>query len=156
MRLPTQICVLVVFFVALLCDMRGMQPPPTPLLLLLWLGITAPTLPVISAGGRLHARIASPAPCVTYSGSYKGLSVTVVWAGHDTQHDVDLIGTGPATLATYLACQALNPDLVISTGTAGGFRARVWRQLGAWRAHWWRVMHAAVVPVLSACDNVRM
>lgn len=31
----------------------------------------------------------------------------------------------PASLSTYLACQAFNPDLIISAGTAGGFKARV-------------------------------
>jgi 5'-methylthioadenosine nucleosidase len=65
---------------------------------------------------------------VTYSGQHGGLDVHVVWSGHDTEHNVDLIGTVPASLATYLACQAFNPDLIISAGTAGGFRARVSRQ----------------------------
>jgi 5'-methylthioadenosine nucleosidase len=37
---------------------------------------------------------------------------------------VDNVGTVPAALATYLAVQAFSPDLVISTGTAGGFAAR--------------------------------
>jgi hypothetical protein len=31
----------------------------------------------------------------------------------------------PASLSTYLACQTFNPDLIISAGTAGGFKARV-------------------------------
>jgi len=62
---------------------------------------------------------------VTYSGQYEQLAVHVVWNGQDQQHDVDLIGTVPASLATFLACQAFNPDLIISAGTAGGFKARV-------------------------------
>lgn len=33
------------------------------------------------------------------------------------------MGTVPAALTTYLAIQAFKPDLVISTGTAGGFRS---------------------------------
>lgn len=70
-------------------------------------------------------RIPAPAPCVTYSGKHHGVDVHVVWSGHDHEHGVDLIGTVPASLATYLACQALNPDLIISAGTAGGFKARV-------------------------------
>jgi hypothetical protein len=53
--------------------------------------------------------------------------VHVVWSGHDKKHNVDLVGTVPASLATYLACQAFNPDLIISAGTAGGFKARVSR-----------------------------
>lgn len=38
--------------------------------------------------------------------------------------------TVPASLSTYLACQTFNPDLIISAGTAGGFKARVRTQFG--------------------------
>jgi 5'-methylthioadenosine nucleosidase len=37
---------------------------------------------------------------------------------------VDNVGTVPAALTAYLAIQALKPDLVISLGTAGGFKAK--------------------------------
>lgn len=73
----------------------------------------------------MSRRIPPPAPCVTYSGQHGGVDVHVVWSGHDVEHGVDLIGTVPASLSTYLACQSLNPDLIISAGTAGGFKARV-------------------------------
>ena len=33
----------------------------------------------------------------------------------------------PAAVSSYLAIQALNPDLVISAGTAGGFKAQARR-----------------------------
>jgi hypothetical protein len=39
----------------------------------------------------------------------------------------------PASLSTYLACQAFDPDLIISAGTAGGFKARVRRFDPAWQ-----------------------
>ena len=39
-------------------------------------------------------------------------------------HGVDNVGTVPAALTTYLAIQTLKPDLVISLGTAGGFKAK--------------------------------
>lgn len=39
-------------------------------------------------------------------------------------HGVDNVGTVPAAVVSYLAMQALQPDLVISAGTAGGFSAR--------------------------------
>lgn len=35
---------------------------------------------------------------------------------------MDNVGTVGASLATYLACAAYSPDLVISAGTAGGFK----------------------------------
>ncbi|KIY93858.1 5'-methylthioadenosine nucleosidase [Monoraphidium neglectum] len=69
--------------------------------------------------------IPGPAPCVTFSGDYEGVAVHVVWTGRDAKHGVDLVGTVPASLATYLALQAWpDADLVISSGTAGGFKAQ--------------------------------
>jgi 5'-methylthioadenosine nucleosidase len=62
---------------------------------------------------------------MSYSGKHAGLDVHVVWNGRDAEHGVDLVGTVPASLSTYLACQAFNPDLIISAGTAGGFKAKV-------------------------------
>lgn len=70
-------------------------------------------------------RIVGPAPCVTYSGTYKGLNVHVVWNGKDRETGVDNVGTVPASLATYLSLLAFKPDVVISAGTAGGFKAQV-------------------------------
>lgn len=35
---------------------------------------------------------------------------------------VDSVGTIPASLVTYVSIQALQPDLVINAGTAGGFK----------------------------------
>ena len=47
-----------------------------------------------------------------------------VCAGKDAEHNVDNVGTVPAALTTYLACQQYKPDLIISVGTAGGFKAQ--------------------------------
>ena len=75
---------------------------------------------------RYPDRIPGPAPCVTFSGKLGGLSVNLVWNGKCTINGVDNVGTVPASLSTYLAIQAIKPDLVISAGTAGGFKAQVW------------------------------
>ncbi len=69
--------------------------------------------------------IPGPAPCVSYSGKLAGLEVHAVWNGRCDLHNVDYVGTVPAALASYLAVQAFDPDLVISAGTAGGFKSRV-------------------------------
>lgn len=45
-------------------------------------------------------------------------------AGKDAEHSVDNVGTVPAALSTFLACQRFQPDLIISVGTAGGFKAQ--------------------------------
>ncbi len=48
----------------------------------------------------------------------------VVWNGKDDEYGVDLIGTVPAAISTYLALQTFKPDLLISAGTAGGFKSK--------------------------------
>lgn len=45
-------------------------------------------------------------------------------AGKCKEHGVDNVGTVPAALSTFLACQRHKPDLIISVGTAGGFRTQ--------------------------------
>lgn len=68
--------------------------------------------------------IPPPAPCASYSGTRGGVAIHVVVNGKCLVHGVDNVGTVPAALTAYLAVQAFDPDLVISTGTAGGFRAQ--------------------------------
>ena len=61
-----------------------------------------------------------PAHCVRCSPRHaQGLR-----AGHDRRFGVDSVGTGPAGLAAYLALLTFQPDLLLATGTAGGFRAQ--------------------------------
>ena len=52
-----------------------------------------------------------------------GCSIVCV-AGKCIQLGVDNVGTVPAALSTFLACQHTSPDLIISVGTAGGFKAQ--------------------------------
>lgn len=70
-------------------------------------------------------RIKPPAPCKSSSGIYSSMAVMVVHNGKDKNHAVDNVGTVPAALTSYLAIQAFKPDLVISAGTAGGFKEKV-------------------------------
>ena len=65
-----------------------------------------------------------PAPCYSYSGSCAGLRVHLVANGLDRRFGVDSVGTGPAGLACYLALLTFLPDLLLASGTAGGFRAQ--------------------------------
>lgn len=72
----------------------------------------------------------SSTPFVAFAGKHKDTQVTVVTFGKDTVHGtgVDNVGTSSASLATFLALQSLEKDkgvdLVISAGTAGGFRRK--------------------------------
>ena len=45
-------------------------------------------------------------------------------AGKCQLHGVDNVGTVPAAVTAYLAVHEFKPDLVISVGTAGGFKAK--------------------------------
>jgi len=74
----------------------------------------------LSKDGR---HFAEPATCVSYSGKHGNLDVHVVVNGKCITHGVDYVGTVPAGLTTFLACQTFKPDLVINAGTAGGFKS---------------------------------
>ena len=52
---------------------------------------------------------------------YEGLYCS---AGKCQLHGVDNVGTVPAAVTAYLAVHEFKPDLVISVGTAGGFKAK--------------------------------
>lgn len=65
----------------------------------------------------LHPKI----PAYYYQHQLENLTVSVVLIGKDERFNVDWVGTELATLTTHLALEILQPDLVVSTGTAGGF-----------------------------------
>lgn len=50
--------------------------------------------------------------------------VYLVWAGQDARFGVDYIGSEAATLSALETIRCLQPDLIISAGTAGGFAGR--------------------------------
>ncbi|PNH12454.1 5'-methylthioadenosine/S-adenosylhomocysteine nucleosidase 1 [Tetrabaena socialis] len=94
---------------------------------LLVFAMRAEAEPLIQALGLTEdspAKIVGPAPCVTFSGVHDGLDIHVVWNGTDKDTGVDNVGTVPAALSTYLAVMAFKPDVVISAGTSGGFKAQ--------------------------------
>uniref|UniRef100_A0A7S0Y7R1 Nucleoside phosphorylase domain-containing protein n=1 Tax=Polytomella parva TaxID=51329 RepID=A0A7S0Y7R1_9CHLO len=87
----------------------------------------AEATPFIQALGLIKdepSKLPGPIPAVSFSGDYEGLKVHVVWNGKDPLFGVDNVGTVPASLTSYLAIQALHPDIVISAGTAGGFKSK--------------------------------
>ncbi|PKI52928.1 hypothetical protein CRG98_026759 [Punica granatum] len=61
-------------------------------------------------------------PWVRYHGVYKDLNINLIWPGKDPSLGVDSVGTVSASLVTYASIQALQPDLIINAGTAGGFK----------------------------------
>lgn len=63
-------------------------------------------------------------PWVRYHGFYKDLHINIIWSGKDPKLGVDSVGTISASLVTYASIQALQPDLIINAGTAGGFKAK--------------------------------
>lgn len=77
-------------------------------------------LPTSPKGEDSSTSVSSPSPL---GGSWRG-AVSIVTTGR--QHDRDLIGCEAAALATTMAIQRLYPDLVISSGTCGG-----WARKGA-------------------------
>ena len=63
-------------------------------------------------------------PMRLWKGQIGETLVSVVINGKDAEYNLDLIGTQAATFTTAIAISALNPDLIISAGTAGGFASK--------------------------------
>ncbi|KAK4401473.1 5'-methylthioadenosine/S-adenosylhomocysteine nucleosidase 1 [Sesamum angolense] len=63
-------------------------------------------------------------PWMRYSGKYKDLNINILCPGKDKKFGVDSVGTVSASLLTYASVQALQPDLIINAGTAGGFKEK--------------------------------
>lgn len=84
----------------------------------------APMIEHMGLTKEIPSRVSGPAPLAIYSGSFQGVQVVVACNGKDRKTGVDNVGTTGATLCTYLAVEAYKPDLVISAGTSGGFKAR--------------------------------
>src|SRR5262245_24383750 len=68
--------------------------------------------------------IEPPLPPIAYETEYSGLRLHFVINGQDPMYKLDSFGTDAATLSTYLGIRKFAPDLVISTGVAGGFKSR--------------------------------
>ncbi len=64
---------------------------------------------------------ASKAPCRAFTGEYRGLDLSLVVNGTDVDHNVECVGTQPATLAAYQALAYFQPDMLINAGTCGAF-----------------------------------
>lgn len=63
-------------------------------------------------------------PWVRYHGMIEGLNINIVVPGKCLIYGVDNVGTVPGALVTYASIQALQPDLILNIGTAGGFKAK--------------------------------
>lgn len=64
----------------------------------------------------------APLPCMLYETNVHGVRLCVVLNGQ--QHGSDLVGCEAASVATTVAIQRLQPDLIINSGTCGGFRSK--------------------------------
>ncbi len=75
-----------------------------------------------------RANFFAPLPCRLFVGTVGQTELCVVING--TDHDRDLIGCEAATMTTMAAIEKLRPDIVISSGTCGGWQ-RHGTRLGA-------------------------
>lgn len=71
---------------------------------------------------RLLPDFFAPLPCQLYEAEVNGSWLYVVLNGR--QHEMDLVGCEPACVATQVAIQRLHPDLVVNSGTCGGFKMK--------------------------------
>ncbi|XP_024395760.1 5'-methylthioadenosine nucleosidase [Physcomitrium patens] len=92
------------------------------------IAMQAEALPLVEAldlvEDDLSAVFPGGVPWKKYSGVLDGLNVHIVVPGKDKALGVDSVGTVPSSLLTYAAGVALQPNLIINAGTAGGFQAK--------------------------------
>lgn len=72
-------------------------------------------------GMQERAGFFAPLPCMLYEATVDNTRLCVVLNGQ--QHGSDLVGCEAASVATTVAIQRLQPDLIINSGTCGGFRS---------------------------------
>lgn len=63
-------------------------------------------------------------PMVAFEGRVGRMEVKLVWAGEDRRYRVNNVATTASAVSAYVSMVAFQPQLVVSAGTAGGFRAR--------------------------------
>ncbi|CAE6159095.1 unnamed protein product [Arabidopsis arenosa] len=77
---------------------------------------------------RLVKEVSTPFPkevtWLLFKGMYKDLNINIVCPGKDSTLGVESVGTVPASLVTYASILAIQPDLIVNAGTAGGFKAK--------------------------------
>jgi|SRR6185503_8980008 len=94
--------------------------------ILLVIAMQAEADPILAALGVKQAGtpLEPPLPPIYYSTSRDGIQVNLVVNGQDPAYKLDSFGSDAATLSTYLGIKAFSPDLVMSTGVAGGFKTQ--------------------------------
>lgn len=103
--------------------MSESQPIEHVLILMAMRDEAAPIIKVLALVE--HTQVLDPRlPMRCYRGQRAGLEISLVIAGIDAPHGVDLVGSEAATLMAYTALTRLAPSLVVSAGTAGGFAAK--------------------------------
>lgn len=65
----------------------------------------------------------SQLPFLAYKGMVGRMEVTLVWTGHDKRYKVNNVATTASTVSCYVSIEAFKPDIIISAGTAGGFKS---------------------------------
>jgi len=63
-------------------------------------------------------------PPIYYTATSSGIKINLVVNGQDPVYHLDSFGTDAATLSTHLGIRKFSPDLVMSTGVAGGFKTQ--------------------------------
>jgi 5'-methylthioadenosine nucleosidase len=74
--------------------------------------------------GYIWCRFKTPTSAVSFSGKLGGLKVHLAQNGTAEEYGICKVGTTAALLTTYLAVDVFKPDIVISVGTAGGFKSK--------------------------------
>jgi len=72
---------------------------------------------------KAESHASSHMPFIFYEGQHKEIYIDLAVNGVDHRYNVDLVGPIPSALIADYVCRTFHPDLIISCGTAGGFRS---------------------------------
>lgn len=111
--------------------------------------------PIVAALGARETFGHPPLPMRVLGAVHAGLDVRIAINGRDRRYGADSIGTVPAALTTHVAIETWRPDLVVSAGTAGGWR-RQGTAIGDVFLAWDRFVfhdHRIDLPVFSAMST---
>jgi 5'-methylthioadenosine nucleosidase len=86
------------------------------------MAMEAEAAPVVRALGLINPEpLAPPLAAQVWAGEHAGLQVRLVTHGRDPRFGVDAIGTQPAAVTAWVACERYRPAILLNAGTAGGF-----------------------------------
>lgn len=100
-----------------------------------------------------NANINQLLPMRCFQNIIGSINISLIISGVDERYNVDYVGSEAATLMAYEAVTKINPDLLISAGTAGGFSSKGAKIGTVYVSNERFVYHDRHVPIPGFCQS---